>query len=308
MGVFVEKDDLIDQLLMIARVGLSLALLMIVMVAGLVLSKKLIPDLNPFLVLVAAIGTAVASFIAFPQVVKRQRVTAAPPSKFAREDFSVAEKMVPIELEKLGISIDSVHFSGMPGLNLVEKDATWARWQTDEGDIVFLRFIPEPVQNPVPLSDTNGVREQYKEMVAQQGAAMIELDIVAYSGIPCMEMISKTRMKPHGMAYAASATLMWRDFSFNIAFHSPERGVTGFRDAIVADKFLAKYAGTEEFDAAFYDRSSNPEAAQRNRSDDECYDVDFPDHPLSRCRQFLRDLQTHIVIMPEVRNARPCPM
>lgn len=303
-----EKDDLIDQLLMIARIGLSLALLMIVMVAGLVLSKKLIPDLNPFLVLVAAIGTAVASFISFPKVVKRQRVTAAPPSKFAREDFRVAEKMVPIELEKLGISIDSVHFSGMPGLNLVEKDATWARWQTDEGDIVFLRFIPEPIQNPVPLSDTSGVRQQYKDMVAQQGAAMIDLDIVSYSGIPCMEMISKTRMEHHGMAYAASATLMWRDFSFNIAFHSQERGVTGLRDAIVADKFLAKYESMEEFDAAFHDRSSNPAAAQRNRSDDECYDVDFPDHPLSRCRQFLRDLRTLIVIMPEVRNASPCQM
>ncbi len=308
MGVFVEKDDLIDQLLMIARIGLSLALLMIVMVAGLVLSKKLIPDLNPFLVLVAAIGTAVASFISFPKVAKRQRVTAAPPSKFAREDFRVAEKMVPIELEKLGISIDSVHFSGMPGLNLVERDATWARWQTDEGDIVFLRFIPEPIQNPVPLSDTSGVRQQYKDMVAQQGAAMIDLDIVSYSGIPCMEMISKTRMEHHGMAYAASATLMWRDFSFNIAFHSQERGVTGLRDAIVADKFLAKYESMEEFDAAFHDRSSNPAAAQRNRSDDECYDVDFPDHPLSRCRQFLRDLRTLIVIMPEVRNASPCQM
>ncbi len=303
-----EKDDLIDQLLMIARVALSLVLLMIVMVAGLVLSKKLIPDLNPFLVLVAAIGTAVASFISFPKVVKRQRVSAATPLKFPREDFSVAERKGPIELEGLGISIDSVHFSGLPGLNLVEKDATWARWQTDEGDIVFLRFIPEPVQNPVPLSDTSGVRQQYKEMVAQQGAAMIELDIVSYSGIPCMEMISKTRMEPHGMAYAASATLMWRDFSFNIAFHSPERGVTGFRDAIVADKFLAKYESMEEFDAAFHDRSSNPAAAQRNRSDDECYDVDFPDHPLSRCRQFLRDLRTQIVIMPEVRNARPCLM
>jgi len=308
VGVFVEKDDLIDQLLMIARIGLSLALLMIVMVAGLVLSKKLIPDLNPFLVLVAAIGTAVASFISFPKVAKRQRVTAAPPSKFAREDFRVAEKMVPIELEKLGISIDSVHFSGMPGLNLVERDATWARWQTDEGDIVFLRFIPEPIQNPVPLSDTSGVRQQYKDMVAQQGAAMIDLDIVSYSGIPCMEMISKTRMEHHGMAYAASATLMWRDFSFNIAFHSQERGVTGLRDAIVADKFLAKYESMEEFDAAFHDRSSNPAAAQRNRSDDECYDVDFPDHPLSRCRQFLRDLRTLIVIMPEVRNASPCQM
>ncbi len=303
-----EKEDLIDQLLMIARVGLSLALLMIVMVAGLVLSKKLIPDLNPFLVLVAAIGTAVASFISFPKVVKRQRVTAAPPSKFAREDFSVVERMVPLELEELGISIDSVHFADMPGLNLVEKDATWARWQTDEGDIVFLRFIPEPIQNPVPLSDTSGVRQQYKDMVAQQGAAMIDLDIVSSSGIPCMEMISKTRMELHGMAYAASATLMWRDFSFNIAFHSPERGVTGFRDAIVADKFLAKYESTEEFDAAFYDRSSNPAAAQRNRSDDECYDVDFPDHPLSRCRQFLRDLRTLIVITPEARNARPCVM
>ena len=303
-----ERDDLIDQLLMIARVGLSLALLMIVMVAGLVLSKKLIPDLNPFLVLVAAIGTAVASFISFPKVVKRQRVTAAPSSKFAREDFSVAEKMVSIELEQQGISIDSVHFSAMPGLNLVEKDATWARWQTDEGDIVFLRFIPEPIRNPVPLSDTNGVREQYKEMVAQQGAAMIELDIVSYSGISCMEMISKTRIEPHGMAYAASATLMWRDFSFNIAFHSPERGVTGFRDAIVADKFLAKYESMEEFDAAFHDRSSNPAAAQRNRSDDECYDVDFPDHPLSRCRQFLRDLRALIVITPEARSASPCQM
>lgn len=303
------KEDLKDQLLLIAQVGLSLALLVIVMVAGLVVSKKLIPDLNPFLVLVVAIGSAVGTFIAFPKVVGRQRITSAPPAKFAiSEDFSVPENVVPIALKELGISIDSVHFSDMPGLNLVEKDASSVRWQTDDGDIVFLRFFPEPTRNPVPLGDTSGVREQYKDMVAQQGAAMIDLDILPYKGIPCMEMISKTRMEAHGMAYAASATLLLRDFSFNIAFHSPERGVTGFRDAIVADKFLAKYASTQEFEAAFYDWSSNREAAQRNRSDDECYDVDFPDHPLSRCRKFLRDLRTHIIIMPEVRNARPCQM
>lgn len=302
------KEDLKDQLLVMARVGLSLALLIIVMVAGLVLSKKLIPDLNPFLVLVAAIGSAVGTFIAFPKVVRRQ-CTGAPPAKFAiSEDFSVTENAVPLALEKLGISIDSVHFAGIPGLHLVEKDARSVMWQNDEGDIVFLRFIPEPTRNPVPLSDIGGVREQYKEMVAQQGAAMIDLDILPYSDIPCMEMISKTRMQTMGMAYAASATLLLRDFSFNIAFHSQERGVTGFRDAIVADKFLAKYASTQEFEAAFYDRSSNPEAAQRNRSDDQCYDVDFPDHPLSRCRKFLRDLRTHIIVMPEVRNAKPCQM
>ena len=218
------------------------------------------------------------------------------------------DQLLIIALKDLGISIDSVQFADMPGLNLVEKDARSIRWQTDEGDIVFLLFIPEPIQNLVPLSDISGVREEYKEMVAQQGAAMIDLDILPYSGIPCMEMISKTRMQTMGMAYAASATLLLRDFSFNIAFHSQERGVTGFRDAIVADKFLAKYASTQEFEAAFYDRSLNPEAAQRNRSDDQCYDVDFPDHPLSRCRKFLRDLRTHIIIMPEVRNAKPCQM
>lgn len=305
------KEDLKDQLLLLllfARVGLSLALLILTMVAGLVLSKKLIPDLNPFLVLVAAIGSAVCTFIAFPKIVKRQR-SATPPEKFSiNEDFSVPETVVPIALEELGISIDSVHFADMPGLNLVEKDARSAKWQTAEGDIVFLRFIPESIRNPVPLSDIGALREQYKNLVAQQGAAMIELDIVPYSGIPCMEMISKTRMEGHGMSYAASATLLLRDFSFNIAFHSPERGMTGFRDAIVADKFLAKYASTEEFDAAFYDRSSNPAAAQRNRSDDECYDVDFLDHPLSRCRKFLRDLRKQIIIMPEVRNATSCPM
>lgn len=302
------KEDLKDQWLMIARAGLSLALLIIVMVAGLVLSKKLIPDLNPFLVLVTAIGSAVGTFIAFPKVVGRQR-TDAPPAKFAiSEDFSVPKNVVPIALRELGISIDSVHFAGMTGLSLVEKDARSAEWQTNEGDIVILRFIPQPTVNPVPLGDTSGLREQYKDMVAQQGAAMINLDVILYSGIPCMEMISKARMAAHGMAYAASATLMLRDFSFNIAFHSPERGITGFRDAIVADKFLSKYASTPEFEAAFYDRSSNPDAAQRNRSDDECYDVDFPGHPLSRCRQFLRDLRTHIVIMPEVRNAKPCQM
>lgn len=300
-----DKEDLKNNLLMIARVGLSGAILLIIMVAGLVLSKKLTPGLNPFLVLAAAVGSAVGTFIVFPKVVQRLGIAGPDFDRTAMtEDFSVPETAVPRMLQNSGISIDSVHFGDMPGLHLVGKDDTTAQWQTSEGDIVFMRFIPEPPKKPLPLNNLEGLREQYKKIAAQRRAAMIELNIVPYSSIPCMEMISKTKMQPHGMTYAAAASLLLADFSFNIAFYSPERGMTGFRDALVASKFMDKYPSTQEFDAVFYDRSSNPEAAQRNRSDDECYDADFPDHPLSRCRKFLRDLRAHIVLAPEVRNAK----
>jgi hypothetical protein len=207
---------------------------------------------------------------------------------------------------KRRVSIDSVQFASLEGLTLVEKNDTRVQWQTPGGDFIIVRFIPEPTRNPVPLSDIEGLREQYKEMAAQQGKAMIDVNVLQYSGIPCMEMISKTKMDPHGMVYAGSASLLLSDFSFNISYHSPERGYTGFRDAMVAQRFFDRYGNIpeEEFNKMFFDLSSNPEAAQRSRADDECYDAEFPEHPLSKCRDFLRDLPQLLQIAPEVRKAK----
>ena len=311
-----NNEDLTYQILQVAQIVLSVATLLFVVVAGFVLSKKLIPDLSPVLVLLTALGSAAGTFILFPRVMahlgiagfKRELPKAADRYDNNKKSLpSSSESYVPGAFESPDVSIYSVHFGRLTNHNLVQETAHSIAWRTSDGDVLELRFFPEPSRNAVPLSDLNGLREQYKEKAAQGGAALIELTVSSYKGVPSVDMISKVKLDPNGMAYTASATLLLCDFSFNIGYHCYERGFTGFRDSVIAAKFWNENPNMpqEEFNTMWFESSSNPEAAKRNRSDDECYDSEFPDHPLSRCRKFLRDLPDRIVIAPAVLNARP---
>ena len=44
---------------------------------------------------------------------------------------------------------------------------------------------------------------------------------------------------------------------------------------------------------------------QRNRAEEETYDSQFPDHPLSRVRSLLGHLRESLEIAPEIRTAAP---
>jgi len=96
-----------------------------------------------------------------------------------------------------------------------------------------------------------------------------------------------------------------------------EHGVTGMREAVVLDGMLGSgRIKLEDFPRG--DKSGKvPGWMQdpygptiespllRNPAEDEQYDAQFPDHPLSRMRSVLRSVQSSLRLPPEIMNAPP---
>jgi hypothetical protein len=87
--------------------------------------------------------------------------------------------------------------------------------------------------------------------------------------------------------------------------------MTGIRDSVVLAEEMA--AGRVQIDdqqklqgwcADPYD-SAVTSGLIRNLAEDEKYDARFPDHPLSRLRRYLGQLESTIVVAPSARTAPP---
>ena len=100
-----------------------------------------------------------------------------------------------------------------------------------------------------------------------------------------------------------------RSFSYVLKIQCEERGPTGLRDASVLDQALAqgrvaigKDGGVTGWAADPYDPDFRAEVL-RNQADDERYDADFPDHPLSRLRRGLKDVESTLSLAASIKTA-----
>ena len=101
------------------------------------------------------------------------------------------------------------------------------------------------------------------------------------------------------MLYLASFTILFRDKSYVVKFQCLEQGVTGARDSAVFAMFATFEDDEEEFDP-FKGWAKDPynenitEGVLMNLSEAEKLDERFPNHPLTRARQYLSRLKETI--------------
>ncbi|MBZ0233701.1 MAG: hypothetical protein K8M05_15345 [Deltaproteobacteria bacterium] len=163
------------------------------------------------------------------------------------------------------------------------------------GDLLSTHAFDLPPDIGAPLDELDAIRRRYREQLALRGAAVISLDTTAVDGIPSLELVFKTAQEPSGMIYVGSLTIPFRDASYVLKVQCNEVGVTGTRDAIVMNGVLKEVGGDLEQAMAVWTRDPHDPTFRapllRNQADDEAWDVDFPDHPLSRVRAHLRHLR-----------------
>jgi len=141
---------------------------------------------------------------------------------------------------------------------------------------------------------------------------LISVNVVRVQGVLGTRTIFKFPQKPSGMAYVGSITFPFRDFSFVIKIQCPELGITGVREAVVLDKLMS--TGEVSIDPQKrkihgwsqdpYDQSYEGPSLM-NRAEEIKYDAEFPDHPLSRARNFLTNITNSISFDEEVLRAAP---
>ena len=106
-------------------------------------------------------------------------------------------------------------------------------WHTPAGDGLGLFYFPIPPDIPARIDSIAEIRASYRRKALEAGGAIIEVDRLALDGCPAIRTIIKMPQQPTGMTYIGSFTLPFRDFSYVVKVECPERGVTGFRDAMV---------------------------------------------------------------------------
>jgi len=183
-------------------------------------------------------------------------------------------------------------------------------WRSDYGDGMGLYYFAIPPNIPVPLDQIDALRASIRSMLTAAGGAIIELEVVDVNGVPSIRQIIKKPQQPTGMTYVGSFTFPFRDRSLVLKIQCEERGVTGMREAVVLDQLLGNGSVTisdgkvEGWSADPYDASIQL-PLMRNLAEDSGYDAQFPDHPLSRARRAMTQLQTSLRLHDALRDLPP---
>jgi hypothetical protein len=198
------------------------------------------------------------------------------------------------------------------GWTLHQEQAESALWFDTESDFIGVNLFNTQPDIPAPCNGSEPLRNYFREITRAQGGGIVEVDVVRIHNIACASLITKTPQTPTGCTYKAGLIIPRQFFSFVIRVEALERGFTGSRDVAVMlleDSNLQTEPVVEEeyVEHPIFGRvlkagkiigwTKDPYEPQFdnialfNLSDQQKYDANFPDSPLSRVRRKL----THII-------------
>jgi len=210
--------------------------------------------------------------------------------------------------------------SSLPALQALRFDLTgWApdaqsedevRWTSASGDVLSLHLIAVPPDFPTGLDDVQGLRAFYRKLTVEAGGGIIEVDVVSQAQLRLVRTLCKFPQRPTGMAYIGSLALPFAAFSYLIKVQCPEQAITGLRDTLILSTLIppddqGPQRWVEEEWAKDPYEPSDRSRLRRNLSEDEQYDAEFPDHPLSRARRYLARILRTLEVEPSLREAAP---
>jgi hypothetical protein len=159
--------------------------------------------------------------------------------------------------------------------------------------VLSLDFFSIPPALPSAVRDIEPIRSLYRSQLGDQGG-IVEVEAIEVGAVPALRAIFKFPQKPSGMTYLGAVTIPFEGCSFVLKWECPERGMTGVRDATVFSLVPPTIDPQGQVIGWMQDPylSSHRARCMRNRADDVQWDVQFPEHPLSRVRTYLATLSS----------------
>ncbi|WP_196891463.1 hypothetical protein [Aureivirga marina] len=164
------------------------------------------------------------------------------------------------------------------------------------------------MQPDIPtINDVQELRNFYREQIIEANGGIIEVEIVDLKGFKAIKTIFKFPMEPSGIMYLGSYTIPFKRYSFVIKIQANEAGITGMRDATIMNNLLAENkTSNDEFIPKNwlndpYDKNCK-KGTMMNLSEDQKYDSDFPNHPLSLTRKMLKKIAEEIKFDSKLEN------
>ena len=180
-------------------------------------------------------------------------------------------------------------------------------WCDANGDTLCVRVHGKPAGHLVNLPDLMSLRSFYRQDAARHGGGIVSVETVRVGNILSAKVINKYERLP-AYAYDGTLAIPLKNAHCTITMRSIESGVTGRRDALVT----AHLAERGELEIEKAEKADQPgsikgwfqdpyDASYQGRtlysmSDDERLDALFLDHPLSRIRSRLTQIQNTFAI------------
>lgn len=209
-------------------------------------------------------------------------------------------------LKKKNITIDSVLIPTF-GWNKIENSKFVRKWGNPEQTaILSLNFFSIKPDLPT-VKDLDYLRSFYRNSISTVNGGLINVDTLTLYHSPVVKTIFKISQEEYGMIYIASLTIPFEDYSFVVKIQTVESGMTGLRDSVILNKLLESGEVSfenEEIKNWFSDPydSDFKQGVLMNKSEDEKYDNEFPDHPLTIARIMINKISKEIILTPELAS------
>lgn len=204
------------------------------------------------------------------------------------------------------VNINSISVPNF-GWNKVEETASRIVWvNPEESALISLNFFD--LQPNIPtVKNLDVLKNFYRNSVSESNGGLIEVSLLQVNNIPSIKTIFKVPQPERGMTYLASVTIPFENCSFVIKIQAAEVGTTGIRDAVIANQLLTSGEITlgEESMENWFEDPYDPHFKQgtpMNKSEQEKYDEEFPQHPLSIARASIIKAIQETDFKPEMKN------
>jgi hypothetical protein len=189
----------------------------------------------------------------------------------------------------------------MPGWTEDTPSQGMRVWRNDQGDILTLAASVGSLELP-SLDDIAGLRRWCRKMAEDGGGGLIEVRTGAGGQGATLSLIYK-RLEMPAYVFTGMLIIPGTEVSRVWTVVSGERGTTGVREAIVTTELMkagrltvADYQLSWAQDPYDVNYCGVDRSVLRFMSDDESYDEQFPDHPLSKVRRVLAVLPKSVQI------------
>ena len=196
----------------------------------------------------------------------------------------------------------NIHSIIIPDFNWEKEkeDKEIIHWvNAEQGIALSLNYFYSKPDIP-SISKIGQLRDYYRNQIVAHNGGLIQVDLVALKNYQAIKTIFKIPQQPKGVVYLGSLTIPFRDRSYVIKLQALELGMTGVRDAVILDRYLREgKVNVDNWSADPYN-STYTKGTLMNKSEAPKYDAEFEDHPLTRIRKYLSEIEENIVFKPEL--------
>jgi hypothetical protein len=169
-------------------------------------------------------------------------------------------------------------------------------WRNPQGDVLTLALRTEAALGLPPASDEIAVRRFARGLAESRAAGLIEANAAEGALGMTVGLIYKRLQKP-AYVFTGMLLVLKGDASQVWTAVAGEQGTTGVREAVVTTQlFNAGEMTIEGYESSWAQDPYDPAYSGVDRSvlrfvsDDERYDQQFPQHPLSKLRRLMAAL------------------